>query len=75
MTPKEKAEHIYLKMLKWQQDADIYLKRNIISTASIKCALIAVDEIINSVDDEHVSDIFNDYWKEVKQELEKIDKL
>jgi hypothetical protein len=73
MTPKEKARDIYLKMLKWQQDADIYLKRNIISTAAIKCALIAVDEIINSVDDEHVSDIFNDYWEQVKQEIEEIE--
>jgi len=37
-----------------------------------QCALIAVDEIINSVDNEHVSDIFNDYWEEVKQEIEKL---
>ena len=73
MKPKEKAEHIYLKMLKWQQDADIYLKRNIISTAAIKCSLIAVDEILKIELQEVYQNI--DYWQEVKQEIEKIDKL
>jgi hypothetical protein len=76
MTPKEKAKDIYLKMLKWQQDADIYLKRNIISTAAIKCALIAVNEILD-IDcwdmsqenfDNHI-----EYWQEVKQEIEEIE--
>jgi hypothetical protein len=73
MTPKEKAEHIYLKMLKWQQDADIYLKSNIISTAAIRCALIAVDEILKLELQEVYQNI--DYWQEVKNEIEKIDKL
>jgi hypothetical protein len=78
MTPKEKSEHIYLKMLKWQQDADIYLKRNIISTAAIRCALIAVDEILSidcwDMSEEHF-DNHIEYWQEVKQEIEKIEKL
>jgi hypothetical protein len=70
MTPKEKAKDIYLKMLQWEYDADIYMKRNVISTSAKKCALIAVDEIYNSgllvfVDDEQ-------YWHEVKQEIQKL---
>jgi hypothetical protein len=81
MTPKEKAEHIYFKMLKWQQDADIYLKRNIISTAAIRCALIAVDEILNSDPNnlhseydynEYKLGVDVDYWTEVKKEIEKL---
>jgi hypothetical protein len=76
MTPKEKARDIYLKMLKWQQDADIYLKRNIISTAAIKCALIAVnirlegDFIFTNI--EYGEDSY-EYWQEVKQEIEEIE--
>jgi hypothetical protein len=74
MTPKEKAEHIYLKMLKWQQDADIYLKRNIISTAAIKCALIAVDLRLEGdfifTDIDHAEGSY-DYWQKVKQEIQK----
>ena len=66
MTPKEKADSIFQQMYKilWHTNAEpIHCK---------ECALIAVDEIINSVDNEHVSDIFNDYWEEVKQEIEKL---
>jgi hypothetical protein len=74
MTPKEKAKDIYLKMLKWQTDADIYLKRNIISTAAIKCALIAVDLRLEGdfifTDIEYAENSY-EYWKEVKQEIQK----
>jgi hypothetical protein len=66
MTPKEKADSIFQQMYKilWHTNSNpIHCK---------ECALIAVDEIINSVDDEHVSDIFNDYWQEVKQEINKL---
>jgi hypothetical protein len=46
MTPKEKAQELYSKMLEWQDHADIYIDRKIISTSAKKCALIAVDEMI-----------------------------
>jgi hypothetical protein len=76
MTPKEKAKDIYLKMLKWQTDADIYLKRNIISTAAIKCALIAVDELIKQQSRWNNGSFYpSNYWTEVKEEMEEIDKL
>jgi len=60
MTPKEKAEDLLLKYSILKDGHNDLVK---------KCALIAVDEIINSVDDEHVSDIFNQYWDEVRHEI------
>jgi len=35
-------------------------------------AEVTVDEIINSVEEEHVSDLFIEYWNEVKQEIEQL---
>ena len=69
MTPKEKAEYLIRKYYSFglnnpAQSFSWYECK--------QCALIAIDEIINSVDDEHVSDIFNEYWEEVKQEIEKL---
>jgi hypothetical protein len=63
MTPKEKAKELLERMTihHWTDVCD--------SEGAKQCALIAVDEIINSVDNEHVSDIFNDYWEEVKKEI------
>jgi len=70
MIPQEKAKELLNKY--W-----IYLRANLLYDEEAKedakqCALIAVDEIINSVDNEHVSDIFNDYWIDVKEEIEKL---
>jgi hypothetical protein len=66
MTPKEKAEELVNKFY-WRKT-----DHNTSVIDSKQLALIAVDEIINSVDNEHVSDIFNDYWEEVKQEIDKL---
>ena len=62
MTPKEKADELVTKMLKELFDLDL----------AKQCALIALDEIINTASP--VYDSFwpmntNDYWKEVKQEI------
>ena len=62
MKPKEKAEELVTKMLKELFDLDL----------AKQCALIAVDEIINTASP--VYDSFwpmntKDYWKEVKQEI------
>jgi len=82
MTPKEKAEKLIGKFKPLCVNvkhtgildglATVMNDDFINLIASKQCALIAVDEIINSVDNEHVSDIFNDYWEEVKQEIEKL---
>ena len=40
---------------------------------SIKCALIAVDKVIEALDEHHWQNrLIIDYWKEVKHELEKL---
>jgi hypothetical protein len=75
MTPKEKAEELVLKFKELPEEGTLmwYLSFEIAK----KCALIAVDEILN---------ILNDYWnqdckinhtkigyyEEVKQEIEKL---
>ena len=60
MTPKDKAKELIVNF------SDVGL---ITSIEAKQCALIAVDEIINSVENEHVSEIFENYWNEVKQEI------
>ena len=74
MTPKEKAEELVLKYLR--------LKRHKMFNGwwhkmiSKQCALIAIDEIINS--NPHSNPLNTDvhstmsYWQEVKQEIEKL---
>ena len=83
MTPKEKAEELIFKF-KNSQNSDGYNDVRDIEAAK-RCALIAVDEIISSREDDSA---FNDtmsyngsdyytphpmyltYWKQVKQEID-----
>ena len=66
MTPKEKAEELYLKFYN-----EIHYK-----DTSKNCALIAVNEIINA--NPHSNPLNTDvystmgWWQEVKQEIEKL---
>ena len=62
MTLKEKAKALvdrFYNEVKYMERAKV-------------CALIAVDEIIDSIYDKHVSDILYQYWEEVKQEIKKL---
>lgn len=61
MTPKLKAEELVLR----------YSKINARHKDSIKCALIAVDEILKITWVDKILTV-EDYWNEVKQEIEKI---
>jgi hypothetical protein len=62
MTPKEKAQELYDKM-----ENSIFIEPDPTWEGQCKqCALIAVDEILDK------DGYNNDYWKEVKQELEKL---
>ena len=69
MTPKEKAIELFDKMHEKIYNGDMYddLYR------AQQCALIAVDEILKTVndpDDTFLSKDGVDYWEEVKQEIE-----
>jgi len=72
MTPKEKAIELFDKYdyILWKEYNNFEAKR---------CALIAVDEIINTgllsnqpIKHQAIADIHTEYWKEVKQEIENI---
>jgi hypothetical protein len=64
MTPKEKAQELVSKMLKEVgYDTDL----------ALPCALIAVDEIINTgLLEGTTTGVLKKYWKEVKQEIENL---
>ncbi len=70
MTPKEKAEKLvnsfYLKFI------DRYDKSSMNEYESKHCALIAVDEILKVVSFYNDSQAEVIYFKEVKQEIEKL---
>ena len=77
MTPKEKAEELVLRMYQHTNDVNIIAPTQFIAR---QCALIAVDEIIasNIFEQNHQDYIHpfvadkNGYWREVKQEIEKL---
>jgi hypothetical protein len=64
MEAKEKAEQLVSKMLKQVgYDTDL----------AVPCALIAVDEIINTgLLEGTTTGVLKKYWQEVKQELENL---
>jgi hypothetical protein len=72
MTPKEKANEIFSKM--YNEVYDSYGTE--IGFIAKQCALIAVDEILSDYKNYlfHANTEYKGlmYWKEVKQELEKL---
>lgn len=73
MTPKEKADDLIKKYQAINFDEPIL---NLTTSEAKECALIAVDEIIKACPIELVGNAgkfkyTEDYWKEVKAELEK----
>ena len=65
MTPKEKAEGLYRKV-----ENSIYLAQYT-SEATKQCALIAVDVVLSTMDEED-NYVMYKYWNEVKQEIESL---
>ena len=72
LTPKQKAEELVEKFSDLE-DGEMYIGK------AKQCALIAVDEIINSLENygkesDELQNMENDfrYWQEVKQELLKM---
>jgi hypothetical protein len=76
MTPKEKAKELCDKFLRTYK-VSLYPPFNSATQEAKECALIAVDEIIDSYTKEKsygyiTSDKIIPYWEEVKQEIEKL---
>ena len=69
MTPKEQAEQLFQLYLPYVQSSN-YIEE--IKDKCKKCALIAVDEILNSILGNYEFDFLRKYWQEVKQEIEKL---
>ena len=69
MKPKEKAKELISKFYPMTYTA--VHSQNTINEYSdaINCALILIDEIINSVENEHTSEYFEKYWEKVKKEI------
>ncbi len=65
MTPKDKAIELFNKM-----DMIIYTDQDNWKSQCIRCALIAVSEIEEAV--RYLDNDSEDYWFEVKQELQKL---
>ena len=63
MTPKEKAQKLV------EQFSSVLIYDEVYED-SIKCALIAVDEILNN--EELLNHLDFEWWSEVKQEIEKL---
>jgi hypothetical protein len=79
MTPKEKAEELFVLYEGCYPENYDKTGKNFFTDNIKKCALIAVDEIINCLDDDDLYiqgetniDGFISYYKEVKQEIEKL---
>ena len=70
MTPKEKAQELLDKyatyVVMWTGGIEVENQK------CKQCALIAVDEIIKSLDDVLHPNPFGQYWNKVKQEIENI---
>ena len=76
MTPQEKAKELVNKFNKIDSDSEMFDGFKMTLFYSQRCALIAVDEIMQHAENSYYNkDIINGaklYWKEVKQEIEKI---
>jgi hypothetical protein len=73
MTPKEKAKELIYKFIQSESQDGYNDVRDI--HAAIRCALIAVDEILDAIDWDYYEgrmEIEQNYWEQVKQELEKL---
>ena len=70
MTPKEKAKDIFNKFA-FEKTPEGY-KMFQTSNESKRCCLIAVNEIIEAIEDIFETLDEREYWQSVKQEIEKL---
>lgn len=67
MTPKEKAEEIWMKLFQKQ----IEVTGNGDGNLCVELALIAVDEILNVIEN-NCLEYDDNYWEEVKNEIKQL---
>jgi len=77
MTPKEKAEELVHKFKKYSyypKTNNDMLFVNELHNPAQQCALIAADEILDLIDTiyDYDREELDPYWKQVKQEIEKL---
>jgi hypothetical protein len=70
MTPKEKAKELTLKFMKIDSDSEQFYEFEIKFFYAKRCSLIAVDEIIQAMDNVMLPNPFKQYWNKVKQEIQ-----
>lgn len=78
MTPKEKADFLVAQFCKWSREDEVFTPKYYAK----KCALIAVEEILKhgawigqqlvAMDDRFDDEDTEEFWIEVKQEIEKL---
>jgi len=74
MTPKEKAKELVDKFTFIDNGEKFQLITTKDKIKAKQCALIAVDEILDTISTIYDYDfsVLNPYWQEVKQEIEKL---
>lgn len=80
MTPKEKAKELFDKYYSNIPETGLQGKYSIFIQHAKKCALIAVDEILNAIIrkkylieiGEWIETSENNYWQQVRTEIEKL---
>jgi hypothetical protein len=74
MSAKDKAKQLYIDMLSWQDNSIEYLERDVISTSAKKCALIAVDEMLDFRNGLYINEgsLAHQWLLDVRQEIEKL---
>jgi hypothetical protein len=74
MTPKQKAKELVEKFQDIDSDAEMFDDFKMSIFYAQRCALISVDEMINYLSESDWALINNKaiYWREVKQEIEKL---
>jgi hypothetical protein len=73
MTPKEKAKELVSKFMNIDSDSKFFDGFNMPLFYSQRCALIAVNEIIDILTIKNYSDVDDyEYWNKVKYEIENL---
>jgi hypothetical protein len=72
MTPKEEAKKLVHKYSCYFHGIDENLFKEVVIHEDAKqCTLIAVDLVIDNIEDDYLENDLN-YWEDVKQEIEKL---